>query len=591
MRSIIVQAWERLRSWWGARTESQRDQWRIAVVVLVLIPVGAAVYRFGRPVLHRWQRDQALDEARELAAKKDYRAALVALHRAVAKSPPDVQTWKQVADFLGEIGSPEVLVARKNLVWLAPDDLSLRLGFVLDALRFGDVAGAREAVSGVREGAREEVDFFRMAAALAYATGRTEEFERSLTELLARAPADREAALDLATLRLWGADAGRAEAARASLTELLAYPDVRVRAAVELLKHVARTGTRADANALVAELHRRWFGQPPPPLAETAQRALTEPPGWVPVVEAMKRDAEEAAHEAAVLARWLAAIGQPREAALWLDGLADRVRRSRLVGAARLELALGLDDAERLRPLLLDGAWGRARSDTIDLAFAARWQRRAGRAANAAATWADAVASAGESLPGLRVLARVATAWGDAEGAEAAMQAVTRRFPAERWAWEALRIAYSRRQDTLKLHALYDRWVASPLATRTIEQDWVYLAALAGQTSAAVHARAQALRDASPFDPVAVLGHALSLRAQKRTLEAFVAIDGLVGAERETQRARLWRGILLHELGRKAEARQTLGGVETARLLPEELRAGQEAFAQTAPAKAAPEKP
>ncbi len=189
------------------------------------------------------------------------------------------------------------------------------------------------------------------------------------------------------------------------------------------------------------------------------------------------------------------------------------------------------------------------------------------------------------------MLARLATAWGDAEGAEAALQAVTRRFPAERWAWEALRIAYSRRQDTPKLHALYDRWAASPLANRTIEQDWIYLATLTGQTSAAVHARARALRDASPFDPVAVLGHALSLRAQKRTLEAFVAIDGLVGAERETPRARLWRGILLHELGRKAEARQTLGGVETARLLPEELRAGQEAFAQTAPAKAAPGSP
>lgn len=303
MRSLLTTVWDRGRSWWGARTESQRDQWRIAAIVLLLVPVGAAAYRVGRPMLHRWQRDQALAEARELAAKKDYRAALVALHRAVAKSPSEVQTWKQVADFLGELGSPEVLVARKNLVWLAPDDLSLRLGFVLDALRFGDVAGAREAVAGVREAAREEVDFFRMAAALAYATGRTEEFERSLTELLARAPADREAALDLATLRLWGADPARAEAARTALTELLAHPEVRVRAAVELLKHTARTGTRPEANALVAELHRRWFGRPPPPLAETAQRAVTEPPGWVPVVEAMKRDAAESAHEAAVLAR------------------------------------------------------------------------------------------------------------------------------------------------------------------------------------------------------------------------------------------------------------------------------------------------
>lgn len=566
---------------WNRLTETQRDICKIAGGLLVLGPLVLLAIYLTKPRVQRWQRDQALEEARAFTAKKDYRNALVAFHRVIDKSPTDIESWKQVADFLSEAGSPEVLVARRNLVWLAPDDISLRLGFVLDALRYGDVNGAREVVGGVKEGAREEVAFYRMAAALAYAMGRTEEFEANLEELLKRQPADHNAALDLATLRLWGADAARSAAAKQSLVGLLHEPDVRVRAAVELLKYVARTGSRADADMLVAMLHGVFYKRPPREGQTGAMNA--EPPGWVAVVEALKTNAATSANDAAVLARWLAAIGQPREALVWLDSLGDAVRRSPLVAAAAMELSVMLDDAARLRPLLLDGAWGRAPLETVDLAFAARWERRRGKTEDARATWADALESAGDSLPALRVLARLAVAWGDPEGAQAAMLAVVKRYPTERWAWEALRIEYSRKGDTPKLRALYEKWVASPVANRFIEQDWVMLNFLTGQPAATVFERARALQAAEPLDPVATLGYALALRAQKQPREALIVLDGLVGEERTKPRALLWRGVLLAELGRRAEARQILGAVEVARLLPEEVRIGREFFSQTAP--------
>lgn len=567
---------------WNPLTETQRDVCKIVAGLGVLAPLVMLGLYLAKPRVQRWQRDQALAEARALTAKKDYRNALVAFHRVIDKSPTDVESWKLVADFLSETGSPEVLVARRNLVWLAPDDISLRLGFVLDALRFGDVNGASEVVGGVREGAREEVAFYRMAAALAYAMGRTGEFEANLEELLKRQPGDHNAALDLATLRLWGADAAKAAEARRALVELLREPDVRVRAAVELLKYVARTGTRSDADALVAVLHRIFLNRPPAdPIG--AGPAMAEPPGWLAVTEALKTNAAGSANDAAVLARWMAAIGQPREVLVWIDSLDAKVRRSPLVAAATMELSLMLDDAARLRPLLLDGAWGRASLETVDLAFAARWERKQGKTDDARNTWANALQSANESLPALRVLSRLAVAWGDPEGAQAAMFAVVKRYPTERWAWEALRIEYSRKQDTSKLRALYEKWVASPVANRFIEQDWVVLNFLTGQAAATVFARAEALHEAEPLDPVATLGYALSLRAQKLPREAFIVIDGLVGDDRTNPRALLWRGVLLAELGRRVEARQTLAAVEIARLLPEEVRVGREYFAQTAP--------
>lgn len=568
---------------WNRLTETQRDICKIAVGLLVLAPLVMLALYLAKPRVQRWQRDQALEEARAFTAKKDYRNALVAFHRVIDKSPTDIESWKLVADFLSETGSPEVLVARRNLVWLAPDDISLRLGFVLDALRFGDVNGASEVVGGVREGAREEVAFYRMAAALAYAMGRTGEFEANLEELLRRQPADHNAALDLATLRLWGADAARSTAAQQRLVELLREPEVRVRAAVELLKHVARTGSRADADALVAVLHRAFLNRSPPAGVGEPGSLQTEPPGWLAVTEALKTNAAGSANDAAVLARWMAAIGQPREALVWIDGLDGKVRRSPLVAAATMELSLMLDDAARLRPLLLDGAWGRAALETVDLAFAARWERKLGKTEDARNTWANALQSANESLPALRVLARLAVAWGDTEGSQAAMLAVVKRYPTERWAWEALRIEYSRKNDTPKLRSLYEKWVASPVVNRFIEQDWVVLNFLTGQPAATVFERAKALHAAEPLDPVATLGYALSLRAQKLPREAFIVIDGLVGEDRTKPRALLWRGVVLADLGRRAEARQTLAAVEVARLLPEEARIGREYFAQTAP--------
>jgi tetratricopeptide (TPR) repeat protein len=574
---VLGGVWREVRSRWGGLTETQRDHARLLAGLVLLAGLGVAAVHYGAPIYQRWVRDRALAEAKTFAEKKDYRSALVALHRAVNKNPFDREVWSQVANFLSALGSPDVLTARRNQLQLAPDNLAVRLSFVMDALRFGDVAAAREAVAGVQVGAREEVEFFRMAAALAVATGSGPELENALMALAERQPQDRETRVDLASMRLWGPDAGRSEAARQELLALLAEPSVRVRCAVELLKHIGRTGGRNDADRLVATLHERFTGRPP---AVGREEAGGQPPGWHGLIEALQREAGEVPQHAAVLARWRGAIGQGREALVWLETLAAEVRTAPLVKAAALDLAMALDDAERMRRGLIDGAWGALRLEAVDLAFAARWQRKLGKPEHARDAWQDAIQASGGTLPGLRALARLGVAWRDTDGALVAMLEVTRRYPTERWAWEALRLEYLRQKDMPRLFALYDRWVNSPLNTRTVEQDWIFLRLMAGEATPSVHARARALRDASPFEPTSVLGHVLSLRAQRRHREALLELDGLSRVHAETERMRLWRGVLLNDLGRRAEARDTLLAVDTNMLLPEEFRLGQEAMNQ-----------
>jgi hypothetical protein len=95
-----------------------------------------------------------------------------------------------------------------------------------------------------------------------------------------------------------------------------------------------------------------------------------------------------------------------------------------------------------------------------------------------------------------------------------------------------------------------------------------------------VHTRARALRDETPFDMAAVLGHALSLRAQRRHREALLELDTLQPAQREHPRVKLWRAVMLHDLGRSTESVELLRQVEIAPLLAEEVTAGRETLAR-----------
>lgn len=570
---------DKLHSAWTYFTDEQRDVAKLIIGIVVLGGIGSAAYIWGRKPIRLWQRDKALAAAREFIAKKDYASALSALRRAADRNPNDIEVWRQVADFLGSTGSPDVLVARRNLVELSPDDLSLRLGFVVDALRYGDVMTARDVYSGVRDGEREEVAFFRMAAAIAYATGQTDVLEKNLDEILKRSPGDRQAMMDLVLIQLWGADADKARAAKSSALELLKNPEVRVRGSVELLKYTARNGAPADMRELVSQLNISFFGRPPPAVNNPNPN---EPPGWIALVEGIKQQAAGSAQEAAMVARWLSSLGQTREALVWIDTLGEGIRRSPLVSAAALELSIIIDDADRLRVLLLNGAWGRAAPETVDLAFASRWQRRLGHFSNAQATWGDALASAGNSISALRVLTRLATAWGNNDDAQAAMQLVIVRFPYERWAWEALRLEYSRRQDSPKLFELYDKWVRAQPDNRVVAEDWIVLGLLLDHTTPAMLTRARTLRQTDPESAVARLGYALSLRTQHHPAEALAQLNILPDADKQLPRIALWRGVLLLETGDKTEARATLNRIDHSRLLPEEVAIWREFSGQAA---------
>src|SRR5262249_27939739 len=124
------------------------------------------------------------------------------------------------------------------------------------------------------------------------------------------------------------------------------------------------------------------------------------------------------------------------------------------IKTAVTEAALRSGDLVRLRKLLLAGAWGEVPPEAVNRAIAAR-------SANGPADragWTAALGAGYASLPGFRMLLRLAEAWNWPEERLQVLTAVTRGFPAEKWAWRQL-ISYGlARNDSEQVGQIYQRW-------------------------------------------------------------------------------------------------------------------------------------
>lgn len=543
--------------------------WAAGLVVAAGLVLG--VWAAGRGPYREWQKRQAVAEARARVEAGDHRGALLAFRRATQMSPGDIETWREVAEFLAGIGSGEVLVARKNLVRLAPEDTALRVALVAESLRQGATGEAREQLEALEPKAREEADYHRMAAALALMLGRTEEMEAHLQALVAAEPGDLAARHNLAALRLWGVDEVRVKEARAVLIDLLREPEWRVRAALELLKEAAASGSPAEADRAVAAVVRAL--NPAGAEAVLARVEPGEPPGWAGLLEALRGAAAERANDAAAFAVWWSGLGAEREAEAWLGGLPADIAGNDAVRSVRAGLLVRTRELARLDAMLEDGAWGAVRREVLSLAMAARLQAEAGARARADGTWGDAVGAAGGRVTDLRVLARLGGVWGEAGWSVQAMWPLAERHARERWVLDALRVLLATRRDTEGLWRLYSIWAVRAPEDTAVVATWVMLGALLDRVNPTQAAAAERLRAEDG------LGAALAVVATDwRRGRTEVAAAGLarLGPEAEGQpKVDFWRAVVAVQAGDAAAAEAWLNGVDTRGWLDAEVRLGE----------------
>lgn len=554
----------RTKDRWNDLTEQQRDLWKLGGVAAILCVLAGSGWWLGRPWWQRWQRAQALGQAQTFAAHSDYRNAALALRRALQQGPADPATWREAVRILSEIGSPEVLLAREQLARLTPGETAVKLALAGDALRLERLDTAAATLAQIDTAAQRDAAYFRLAASLALALGRSADVEANLAALVQAAPDDAVARFDYAAVRLWNSDEEKRTAARADLRALTADPAVRIRAAVELLKDAARQHDDRVAHDTMAFLLGRFA---PGAVADFDGSAAS---GWTRLLEALKSAAAGSTDDVAVLARWLADIGQPREALVWIDTLPPATANAPAVADAAAELAAGVGDLDRLEQRLRAGAWGAFSRDALTLAIASRLQHLRYSEAAGRATWTDALTACDDSPSALRAMVRLASAWGDADGIERALVRVIERLPKSDWAYPALRDIYASQRDLPKLWQLHDRWTKQAPEDVGVAATWIVLGCLTNHLTAEAVARAEALHAASPEAEAATVALAAIRWRQGRAQEALGLLRTLPAEAKARPPVALWIGLAAADVGDRAAAGPALQAAWRANLSSEE---------------------
>ena len=544
-----------IETWSDALSEGQRELLRATIVVTLLGAIGGGVYHIGAPQWRQWRHDQALDQAKGFAERNDYHNLLLALRRATALEPGDPATWHEAEKYLAQLGSPEAIVAGEQIARLEPGNMAVRLALVQEALALGRVDKAAAALDSLEAGARRDVAFHRLAAAVALATGHEAELETQLAAILAALPNDPDARFNYAAVRLWSLEPATQATAQAELMALLDAPAYRIRASIMLLTETAR---QRDANKMAFLLEALLQRFAPGAKPDFASAGI---PGWVALIQGMKTAAAGGAGDAALLARWLADTGAAHEAEGWLETLPPAIRSDAVVADAAAELSAEIGDLAKLDAELRAGAWGPIPDNARLLALASRVQRLSAAAERARGTWGDAVAASAGSVSTLRALARLAGLWGDPAGAELALEGLLARQPKTGWAFDALRNSYIARGDLAKLDQLYVRWLKQEPDDAELAAAWITLAATLNEDMPTAIARAEQLLAAYPSSRTLAIAVAALRWRQGRPSDAWQALAALTADDRRNPTVAFWSVLILADLGRVGEVKTALASV------------------------------
>jgi hypothetical protein len=520
--------------------------------LVMLAAAGVAIWTYVEGAERR-----SLALARRLTTEGELRRAVLLLEQALQVNPQSVAARRAMAEFSDHLGLPAAIEQWRQVVEIGPSD-EARWRWAEAALRHGDLAVAREAILEVSAAGRNGLDHHRLSAALALARGERRAAERHLAAMLAIEPANPRFRFNLAAHRLQ--DGVEVAAARAELERLAVAGPLRTRATLELMAEATRRWT-ASADPEAALAARLLDGAP---AVDLRARAL---PGRERLRAHLLAPPYPDAGDAAVVALWLRREEGPAEALAWLAGLPEEVQASPALVALAADCALAARDWGPLEAALRRGAWGPVSPALVGGAFRLRERRERGE--RNATGWQVLLDDPARSRPGLRLLWRLADAWGWEVEAERALGTVVRRFPGERWAWENLQATLLRRGDSAGLWRHYAAWVRERPGDEGAQLERLMLGFLTGRAEPADRAQAAVVRKARPASPVAAAVHALALRAEGRPDAAVRELPAFAGAAAVEPRLALVRGLLLAENGRTAEARAALARVQEP-LLPEE---------------------
>lgn len=562
----------------------RRRRWELLGWLVGLVLLAWVADTVHRPVLE-WYRQgrqqRALRQAKGFLQQRDFANATLALQVAARASPDNPAAWRVAADALEMGGLSSAIRLREQVLAAQPDSFSDQLALAATALRFHELTAAEDALRTVTPANRERTKYLKIVAALGFAQGRSEAADAALQRILQLEPGNTQMKLNRAVIRLRHADAKVAGAARAELAQLAqAGSPLQLAALRELTRDAgvrSRPAEGAPWAAQLVALPDATFDDAV--LQLNLQRLLPPSADTTATEQALARRAAQSSAATASFATWLLVQNRAEEARRWLLTVPATTRQSPEVRAVEADILAALGDWTAVGAALRAGAWGPVAPAITDLALSARTLHVHQRIELRHKVWSECLELAQTDTVTLRVLLRLAHYWQWPEEMEACLLTISRSFPSETWALNALISSAYARRDTAMLKTAYTLYRQAQPSNRRVAGDWAMVTMLQDPSVTETLPRtvARDLHASEPRNPFFTTTYAFALHQQKRTREALLLMDQLTPAELRVPGRALYHGLFLATVGDRRRARECLELAEKATTLPEEKALLQDA--------------
>lgn len=549
----------------------------LTAIALIGVIAGLVVY----PKVLKWRQSKTIADAQTFLNSADYRSAQLLLEQAARGDPTNYGARRALADFYEKIGSIRSVEEWESLTKAEPGNKDNFLGLASAALSLGKIENVGPALAALEKAGAIGPEYFRMAAAYSLITQDRVALEKHLVAITQFEPEGPLPRFSLACVRLYSPQAEEVAAAREVLEEFARGDRLRIRATLQLIEDAPRRWPpEKNTPQLYVSLGKRILDPKSTTTGVMGRLGRGGEPGLRQLIEHMKAQPAPDPSDAALLAQWTTRIGLGREAQYWLESLPESQRRTPAVLGAMAEGAARLEDWEKLETLIQQGAWGRIPHDVIQLAFSARVLRQRTNSSVADEVWTNAVNLSSSSLAGLRALQRLAQLWQWPEFQTQTLTAMTREFPAERYAWQILAAQALAAGNSDQFWRVYSGWAQAGPGDVQVQAEHLMIGLLIRPLDPAFLTRAAELFRQNPENFICRIAQALALWRVDRAADGLALLRDRQIAYADEPRFALVNGLLLSSVGRSDESEQMLGLAAGTRLLPIEQKLLEQARAR-----------
>lgn len=535
----------------------------------VILLIGYAGYR-GYKV---WKRDHMMSLARQFAAKSDARNTLLCLQQVLRSNPRHLEGARMMAQLMDAARSPSALLWRSRVVEISPHSMDDRLALAETALKFRDYPSATNALEGIDAPGKKTAAYHNIAGAVALAAGQVTQAEEHFQEAARLEPSNLAPQMNLAVVRLHGTNDLDVAEARIMLQRLRTNPTnaaLRCQALRELATDALRNRQTDAALALTKDLMAETNSVFTDDLLRLQVLHKSKNAKFNPALAAFQRQAGTNSAKIYELATWQMANTGPADALAWLQSLPKDIQINQPVALLEAQCLAMLGDWKGLQASLDKQNW--AELEFLRLAYDTLALRSQNLDEGAKAQWALALNASNSQKSSLLMLFRFAAQWKWQSEGEDILWTVVNRYPAERWAFQALSQALFAGGRTRPLMQLYSQELKRTPSDLNLKNNVAMTALLLDASELKPHDLAREVHEKAPTNSAFASTYAFSLYLQGKSADALKVMQQLKPADIDKTSTAGYYGLILKATGDTAKARFYLDWAAKGQLLPEERK-------------------